>query len=120
MPIPVDFEPVLSVPYWGERLFGHWPEEERAAYGQLAEPRVVDQVGGWPFELQGDPTPEVAWRGGFPPEPDEVARWNLLVQLETTPGDHMWADGGIAWFMGEGDALAEGRFDDVRSEIASH
>jgi hypothetical protein len=142
VPIPVNLEPVLSVPLCGERVFRHWPREDHDRYCGLPQPRVIDQLGGWPFELQGDPTASIALRASgltyeqvapsdpFPEDGTQAQKRAWLTEADdlvaaATDVDEwqlalqldMWAHG-VVWFMGRADDLTSGSFTDIRGEIA--
>lgn len=116
----------------------------------LGEAGNIDQMGGWPFEFQFDPLVAIPLRdAGVDPErvlPDpfpingspaerlaynrrwldaatklvDSAEWSVVLQLGTTPGDSMWADGGNVWFLARNSDLVNRRFDRMRGEMVSH
>ncbi|MCC6830519.1 MAG: DUF1963 domain-containing protein [Thermoleophilia bacterium] len=150
-PIPMGLTPVFSTPLPGDTAFAEWSPADRLRYERvMMEPRVIDQVGGRPFELQEDPVLGAALRGaGVDPQrllpgplpafgdrravreynrrwtrrAVALARpgdWTMLLQLETAPGDGMWGDAGTMTFAVRTADLRERRFDRVLGEMASH
>lgn len=149
-PIVIDFEQGLSIPMRGRDIFSHWDLADFGSFETaLHDPTYIDQLGGYPYELQGDPTPNVAlaeagltyqdisavvdtewpdaspierWRQVYEEvaESTDLADWRQLLQLEMTPGDGMWFDGGQMSFFIQDWRLANGDFSNVRAEGSGH
>ena len=71
-----------------------------------------------------DPAAWHQWRRDLRAELDrrtDIANWRLVLEQRYSPGlGGDWADGGVAWFMGQQARTTQGDFSNIRGQMASH